>query len=124
MPTILIFLNWYYKDVPQKAFEIWKNYFWFWSYYFSLKDTLRTFFSPWKKYSEPYGRGLDVGRWVSTLVFNIFSRLMGMILRIFIILFTLLFEVLTLVIGVVFFVLWPAFPLFLISVLALGINLI
>lgn len=121
MTTILLFLEWYYKDIPVKFFKIWKNYIWFWSYYFSLKDLLLTFFSPWRRYTESYGRGFDIKRWLSTFVWNIFSRFMGMILRFFLILFALIVELLTLIFGVLFFIVWPFFPLLLLFLLALGI---
>ena len=124
MATIILFLSWYYTEIPQKAFRIWRNYIWFWSYYFSLKDLLRTFFSPWKKYSERYGRGVDFSRMISVFLFNIFSRFMGALLRSFLILIGLIFELITIISGVLFFIVWPIFPLALLVILGIGfINL-
>ena len=120
MATIFLFLDWYYTEIPKKAFRIWRNYIWFWGYYFSLKDLLKTFFSPWKKYSEAHGKGVDFGRMISAFLFNIFSRFMGAFLRSFLILAGLIIELITIIFGALFFIIWPIFPLFLLVVLGIG----
>lgn len=120
MATILLFLDWYYTEIPKKAFKIWKNCIWFWEYYFSLKDLLKTFFSPWKKYSEGYERGANFSRIISSFLFNIFSRLMGAFLRFFLILIGLIVEIITIIFGILFFIIWPTFPLLLLVILGVG----
>ena len=121
---ILNFLEWYYKEIPKKFYRVWKNYLWFWTYYFSLKNLLKTFFSPWRKYSESYGRGFDLSRMASAFLWNTFSRLMGAIMRTFLILVSLIVEIFTILFGVLFFVLWPVFPLVLAAIFIIGIYII
>ncbi|MFA5747403.1 MAG: hypothetical protein WC926_05045 [Candidatus Paceibacterota bacterium] len=111
MATIMLFFEWYYRDIPQKFYKIWSNYVWFWAYYFSLGDTLRTFFSPWKRIYENYSGGFNIEKWLSALVWNLFSCLMGMFLRTFLIAALLISELLTFIIGFAFLIIWPAFPL-------------
>jgi hypothetical protein len=121
MATILIFFEWYYREIPKKFYRAWKNYIWFWTYYFSLKQLFRTFFSPWRRYTESYGRGLDFGRIISTFIWNIFSRFIGAIMRFFLILVSLIIELLTLIFGFLFFIVWPFFPLILLASFVFGI---
>lgn len=111
MATLTLFFEWYYRDIPQKFYNVWKNYVWFWSYYFSLGATLRTFFSPWKRIHENYSGGFNIERWLSALIWNLFSCLIGMMLRTFLIAFWLAAELLTFAVGFVFLIAWPAFPL-------------
>ena len=121
MAMILLFFEWYYKEIPQKFYKIWSNYLWFWGYYFSLGDTLRTFFSPWKRIYENYGRGFDIQKWLSAFVGNLFSCFIGMFLRSFLIIALLIAEILTIAIGILFLAFWLAFPLILISAFVKGL---
>ena len=121
MRTILLFFEWYYKDIPQKFYRIWRNYLWFWSYYFSLGDTLRTFFSPWKRIYENYGSGFNIQKWLSALLLNLFSCFMGMLFRSFLIMVFLTAELLTLISVLLFLVFWLVFPLALITAFAGGL---
>ncbi len=121
MSTLVLFFEWYYTEIPKKFYRVWKNYIWFWSYYFSVDGVLKTFFSPWRRYSESYGKGFDMGRIVSVLFWNIFSRFMGMILRLFLLVLFLVVEVFTFILGAIFFIFWPLFPLILPAVFIVGI---
>lgn len=122
METLSLFFSWYYKDLPKKAYQVWRNFLWFILYYFSIKELLLSFFSPWRRYSMPYSKGFDIKQWWESFTFNVFSRFMGMMLRTFLILFGLLIEILVFVIGVLFFVIWPVFPFLLIGAFALGFS--
>ena len=124
MAMIMLFFEWYYEEIPQKFYRIWKNYVWFWGYYFSLGNTLKTFFSPWKRLSESYGRGFNIERWLSVLITNLFSRFIGMFLRIFLILGLLFAELFTIIAGLIFFIIWPIFPLILAAAFIKGVELI
>jgi hypothetical protein len=124
MATILLFISWYYQDLPKKAFDFWKNFLWFWGYYFSLKDLLLSLFSPWKRVLLKYKKGSGISEWFSVLVINLFSRFIGMIFRLVLILVGLLFELLTFLFAILFFLLWPLFPFILIGLFAFGISLL
>jgi hypothetical protein len=121
MAMIMLFLEWYYKEIPQKFYRIWKNYVWFWGYYFSLGDTLRTFFSPWKRIHDDSSYGFNIEKWLSALIWNLFSCLIGMVFRTFLIAILLLAELLTFAIGFLFLIVWPAFPLILIATFIRGL---
>jgi hypothetical protein len=122
MGTILLFFEWYYKDIPQKFYKIWSNYVWFWGYYFSLGNTLRTFFSPWKRIYENYGSGFDIQKWLSALVWNLFSCFMGMLFRSCLLAVFLIAEFFSFAAGFLFLILWPIFPLILITIFIIGYS--
>lgn len=121
MATIILFFEWYYKELPQKFYKIWGNYVWFWGYYFSLGNTLRTFFLPWKKIYEDRNYGFNLEKWFSAILWNLFSCFMGMFLRSFLIAGLLLTEFFTFIVGFVFLIAWLAFPLILISAFIKGL---
>lgn len=122
MGTILLFFEWYYKDIPQKFYKIWSNYVWFWGYYFSLGNTLRTFFSPWKRIYENYGSGFDIQKWLSALVWNLFSCFMGMLFRSCLLAAFLIAELFSFAAGFLFLIVWPTFPLILITIFIIGYS--
>jgi len=119
-----LFLTWYFRDLPKKICHIWGNYLWFVRNYFSLSLLLKTFFSPWKRYYFTSKGRFDIGRWFGNFIFNSFSRIVGMILRGFVIITGVIGEIFVIFLGVSFFVAWLIFPFLLLYCLIKGITLI
>ncbi len=94
---------------------MWKNLLVFNMNYFSIRFLLRTLFAPWKKYTFSYGRGFDAGRFLDTLVFNVFSRLIGFIIRTLIIIIGLIAQVMIFVLGILIMMAWILIPLLIIA---------
>jgi hypothetical protein len=125
MQIFSLFFEWYFTDLPKKIYQIWLNYLWFFKNYFSIEELLRSFFAPWKRiYFEKTTKGINLEEWFGNLTFNIFSRVIGMILRLFGIIIGILTELLTIIGGVLFLLLWLVFPFALIFCLVKGIQMI
>lgn len=80
------------------------------SNYFSLGLLLKTFFSPWRKYRWRYPRGLVLGEFFSTLISNSFSRILGAMMRVVLIILGILFQIFIALAGLVVFVAWILTP--------------
>lgn len=111
------YVEWYYIDKSLEILKKWKNRIVLYFDYFSISVLIKTFFSPWKRVTEDYGRGFDIKKIVETLLFNIMSRIIGAIIRLFFLIIGLIFEIIIIISGFLFFILWIIFPiLFLIGI--------
>ena len=113
-----IFLTWFFwhfYGVPKFLLRIWKNYILFASNYFSLPVLLKSLFSPWRRYKWNYPKGLDVGGFLSTIISNGVSRIMGAIMRIFLIIFGFIFQIFIIFAGLIIFLLWIFIPIIVIA---------
>lgn len=98
----------------------------FGSNYFSIPLLIRTLFSHWRRYRWSYGKGggFDIGRYISVFFSNLISRVMGAVMRTFLILFGVFFEFLIFLGGVIIFFGWLFLPVLLILGLILGFKLL
>ena len=110
---MLTYLIWHYSSGIQGFLKIWGNYLAFFAHYFSLGLLLKTLISPWHRdVTLTNWRGFHPLLTLQKFVNNIFSRFMGMLVRIFVIIFALIIEILTLLFGIVIFIGWLFVPLF------------
>ncbi len=124
-PKILgMFLSWYYKDAPMGIIGVWRNFILFIANYFSIFLLFKTLFSPWKRISESYGRGFDIGRFFSALFLNLLSRSIGFIIRITVITIGIVAEFIILAVGIASLALWFFLPIILIWAIIQGIMLL
>ena len=125
MNNLALFLDWYFIELPKKISRIWLNFLWFINNYFSLIDLLKTFFFPWKGYYYSYREGgFDPARWMGNLIFNTFSRFIGMILRLLVIILGIIAEIFIVILGILFFFSWAIFPVLLILSFLKGFKII
>lgn len=125
MPIITLFFKWYFVDLPQKIYQIWVNYLWFFRNYFALSELLKSLFAPWKGvHFRKRTIGFEIGEAFGNFVFNIFSRMIGFIIRTFFLLIGGVAEIFTACCGVVMFIFWITFPFFLGFCLVQGIQLV
>ena len=117
------YIVWYFFDVPKEILRGWRNYILFYSNYFSVPTLLKTFFSHWRRYYSSYGKGFSIARYSEAFVFNMMSRIIGAILRVFFIVAGVLAEILIFILGVIIFLAWFLLPLVLISGLIFSIRL-
>lgn len=117
-------LVWQFFDAPKAILTGWKNFLLFNLNYFSLPLLLRTYFSHWHRYSYSYERVFEFWKNIEIFVFNMMSRIIGAILRIFLIILGLIIEVLIVLIGALVFLSWLILPVLLISGLIFGVGLI
>lgn len=78
--------------------------------YFSIPFLVKTLFSPWRRYKFSYGRGFDIGRYLEALTFNIFSRFMGAIVRIVVIVVGVVLQILIFFFGILSIIIWLLLP--------------
>ena len=92
--------------------------------YFSVPTLLKTFFSHWHRYYSPYSKVFDL--WVNfeSFVFNMMSRIIGAILRTFLIIIGIVSEVLILIAGFFILLFWLALLFLLAGGFSFGFKLL
>lgn len=105
------FFSWYFHKGIHGMFEIWLNFIsFFWSF-FSIGELIFTLFSPWKKdISFRTWRGWHPEKALHLFINNIFSRIIGMIVRSIVIFSGLVITFATIVAGFSLIFIWIAFP--------------
>lgn len=106
-------IEWHFFDVPKNILLAWKNFLKFNMEYFSVPLLIRTLFSPWRRYLWTYPKGFDVWGTIETFSSNLFSRFMGIILRILLIITGLSIEVFILFAGTIIITVWMLLPVLL-----------
>jgi len=106
---------WHFYEMPKFLLKVYKNYILFALNYFSLPILLKSFFAPWRKYRWNYPKGFDIGEFFSTLISNAFSRVLGAIMRIVLIIVGAAFQVFVIFTGLIIFLLWIFIPFIVIA---------
>jgi len=117
-------IYWQFFDIPKNILKAWKNFLRFGFFYFSIPLLLKTLFSPWRRYVWFYPRGFDIGKYLEVWISNLMSRIIGAIMRIFLIIFGVIYEIFILLLGSFIFLIWFFLPLILIFGLWSGIKII
>ena len=123
MSICIQYLAWHFIDMPKGILKGWKNFLVFNLNYFSVPVLLETFFSYWHGYRYSYGKHFMPTRYFEAFVFNAFSRIIGIILRIFLIFLGLLIEIPIFFIGLIVFLGWFILPFLLIAGFFLGLGM-
>ncbi|HJN62176.1 MAG TPA: hypothetical protein QGH92_01070 [Candidatus Parcubacteria bacterium] len=116
------FVEWYFVDQTRLIFGALKNLLKFNLNYFSIPELLKTLFSPWRRYNISYGRGFDIKRFFEVLVFNVLSRVLGAIMRVFLIIIGTAIEVIIFFLGILAIFFWLLLPILLILGLVFGLR--
>ena len=122
MNIFIKYLYWQLILTPKKVLTIVKNYLAFGFDFFSIKETLRSLFSPWRRYLWDYGRGFDIGRYLEVFLSNIITRVIGFIMRLFLIALFIIYEVVVLIAGIILFFLSIIYPFFFIGAIIYGFK--
>lgn len=93
MLSIYDFLIWHFRDYPKELLRIWKNFLDFGFFFFSTRDILKTFFSPWKRIYFEKPRGFQPFAYFEIFVGNLSARIIGIVVRSFVLFLFLLFEI-------------------------------
>jgi hypothetical protein len=118
------YLIWHYSRAFAEIFHVFKNFFWFTSNFFSLKQLLRSYFSPWRRITEERGRTFSFEDLASYLIINLISRIIGFILRTVIILTGLAPLIILCLLVVMVYIAWVMAPLLIFACLYFGIKLL
>jgi hypothetical protein len=119
---IIEWLVWHFLEMPKFLFLVWKNYIMFAVNYFSLPLLLKTLISPWRRNAWIFPKVFDIQEYANVIVSNIFSRVIGFILRIILIIVGAIFQVLVLIIGILAILFWILIPFILIFGIVLIFN--
>jgi len=102
----------------------WGNILWFNFNYFSVPLLLQTFFAPWRKISWDYEKGFDIGVYLFTFSSNLISRILGAIVRSFLIATGLAVQLVLLFLGGLLFLFWLVLPAMIAAAFIYGIFLL
>lgn len=115
------YLLWHYTTAFGEIWHVFKNFLWFTIHFFSLPELLRSFAAPWKRITEERGETLNFEDMASYVVINLFSRVVGMMIRSTIILCGLIALLLLCVLIIGTYIFWLFAPACLIVSLFYGL---
>jgi len=126
MQTLLLFryARWHYLEATRDIFRGWGNILWFILNYFSVPLLLRTLFSPWRGIQWQKRKGFYPGDILFTLLSNLVSRILGAIVRSFLIMAGLLLEAAFFSLGVFLLIFWLLLPFLIFIIFIYGIILL
>ena len=101
---------WHYLIALREIYLGWKDIFLFVLNYFSISFLLKTIFSPWRRYRFSFRGGFDIGKVAEVVVFNVFSRALGMAVRTAVILMGIITAILVIIFGVFIILMWVLLP--------------
>ena len=114
---IAMWFSWHFYEAPKFLIGVWQNYIFFVSNYFSLPLLLATFFSPWRRYAWRYPRGFDIGEYYKVFISNIFSRIIGAMMRFVFIVLGIMAQIFTIITGLIIILFWVLIPLIIIGLM-------
>jgi hypothetical protein len=117
-------LFWQFFEVSGNILKAWRSFLLFNLNYFSIPLLLKTFFSHWRKYRWSYGKGFDIKRYLEAFFSNLISRILGAIVRFFLIFIGLLAEIFVIFAGAIIFLSWLVLPALLIFGLYHGFRIL
>ncbi len=112
---VIMWLLWRFYEMPKFLFSVWRSYLLFGLNYFSIDLLLKTLFSPWRRYNWVYPKGFDIKEFFNTLVSNTFSRILGAICRMVLIIIGALAQIFIFVAGIFAIFLWLSIPFIIIG---------
>ena len=118
------YIFWQFWESPKNVFAAWLNFLKFGLHYFSLQLLLKTLFSPWRRYRWYYPRGFYPAKYLEVFLSNLISRILGMVLRVFLLIAGISFEIFIFFAGLIVFFGWLALPLLLIRVFFYGLSIL
>jgi hypothetical protein len=107
---ILTWLVWQFYEVPKFLIHAWENYILFALNFLSLPLLLKSLLAPWRRYRWNYPKAFDVGEFMTTLISNAFSRFLGFLMRIVLIVVGIIFQIFVIFAGIAVILLWILIP--------------
>jgi hypothetical protein len=100
------------------------NLLWFVIHFFSLPQMVRSWFSPWKRITEERKKSWDLEDFFGSLLINLLSRIIGALMRTFVIMVGLLAFLIIFVGGLTVYILWTVAPALIVFLIIIGIMYI
>lgn len=114
---------WHYTTAWFLMWGVWRNFLWFVIHFFSLPQLMRSWFTPFKRITEPRGNRFDLEDFASYVIIGLLSRIIGALIRTIIIVAGVCVLIGTVMAGFVIYLLWALVPLIIISLLGMSISL-
>ncbi len=120
------YFRWHYSRALLDLVGIIRNFLWFFYEFFSISLLLRTLFVPFHRLEDDRKKKnvLDFSAMAEVLLVNMLMRIVGALVRSFLIVFGTIFIVCTSVFGCFFLLVWLFAPLFFIFLVVAGITLL
>lgn len=115
---------WHYTKAYKEIFILWKRSLWFVFHLFSISDLTRTLFLPWQQLGERYQGGFHLGKWLESLAVNMLMRLVGIIVRSFVIVIGLCITLIVCIAFVAVYILWTCVPFILVFLFITSLRLL
>ncbi len=114
---IISWLLWHFYEMPRFLFSVWKNYLLFGLDFFSVPLLFLTLFSPWRKYRWNYPKGFSITEYLNTFISNIFSRIVGAVCRLVLIILGIIVQIFIFLAGIIVISFWILIPFMLIALI-------
>ena len=121
---ITSFIYWHFVERSKLLLQVWKNFLFFSANFFSTPLLLKTLFFPWRRYSWSYPRGFDIGGYFEIIISNLFSRLIGAICRLVLIMVGTIFQLFVFIAGAIIFLWWLFLPVLVLAGLLFSLGII
>ena len=121
---ILGYLKWHYGQGISSLTNIWKNFLYFISEFFSIKLLFKNFFDPWKRMTDNYPKSFDLKEYSYIFLVNLIVRIVGIIMRTFLIIIGLTCYILMILLYPIVLVTWIFLPLIIFCLIVTGLFLI
>ena len=118
------YLSWHYLTALKELFHLWHTFAWFTVHLFSLPQLVSSWLSPWKRIVETRGNTWNFEDLIGYVVIGFLSRLVGFIIRTFIIGFGLLALTIVLLSGIILVITWYLLPAIVMALLLIGVVVI
>lgn len=120
---IISWFWWHFYERSKFLLQVWKNFLLFVINFFSTSLLLRTLISPWRRYNWSYPRGFDIQGYLETIISNFFSRFLGAICRLVLIIIGTIFQIFIVIAGAIIFLGWLALPFLVLAGLLFTLNI-
>ncbi len=121
---IILWLEWHFVDAAFFLIKAWGNILLFNLRFFSVFFLIRTLFAHWHRYRWYYRGGFSPSRYLEVALSNSISRILGAIMRVFLIFTALVIETFILVAGALLLFLWLVLPFLTVFIFILAYRLI
>lgn len=122
LSLIPFYTKWHYTEGLKNLFNNWKNFIVFTLHFFSLGFLFKTWFAPFGRLDEKYKKDFDLEAFFETLVVNTLMRIVGFVLKTFVIVIGLFVLLLVTISGPVVFILWMFMPFVVFFTFIFGMN--
>lgn len=120
------YVRWHYGAALFDMLRVWGNLLWFIIHTSSFFDLFKTLLSPWKRMHEekPPKGTFDPSYYVGSLTVNALMRVVGLVVRLFLITIALVLFSITFAVGVFFMLFWLIAPVAIFIIFLNGLALI